>query len=175
MSAVEHLLCWPKDQYNGSGAPKIARTKKHTTWAKKNDVRRSDYMHWGGKVYAFWRFGSEGALMAFVLEDDLRLALVDDGVDKWCAMGAASAERARFLADIKHDFADPIYHRLAYRIAEASKTTMVGNFITAPWEVTAANLTAAFGQQADRITITESEGPNGSIVKSTRVKGKLDY
>ena len=175
MSAVEHLLCWSKDQYNGSGAPKIARTKKHTQWAKKNDVRRSEYIHWGGRVYAFWRFGSEGALMAFMLEDDLRDALVKDGVEKWCLMGAAEQARWQFIKDIRHDFPDPIYQRLAYRIADVAKTNMVGDFIKEPWEVTVQNLTAAFGEQADRITIKETIAPDGSILRSTHVRGRLKY
>lgn len=170
------LLSWEKNQYNGSGAPKIAKTKKHTEWAKKNDVQRSAYFHWGGRVYAFWRFGSEGALMTFILADDLRDAIVPgDAEDLWCKIQNIPNAAAQFRRDIYHDFEEPILRRIAHRIAEAVKTNAVGKVIRHPWEVNEQTLTEVFGEQRGRITFTETVSPNGTILKSTHVRGYLDY
>lgn len=142
------LLCWEKTQYNGSGTPKVATTKNHTAWAKKNDVQRSAYVHWGGRVYAFWRFGSEGALMAFFLADDLRDNIVPgDAEDMWCKIQAIPRAAAQFRRDIYHDFDEPILRHLAHTIAEAAKTKAVGKEIRHPWEVNEHTLTAVFGDQ----------------------------
>lgn len=169
------LLCWEK-VYVPGGGPKVAKTKPHTKWAKKNDVHRSAYIHWGGKVYAFWRFGSEGALMAFMLADDLRDAIVEgDTEDMWCKIGYISQAAANFRRAIYDDFDEPILRRIAHRIADAVKYGPVGNEIKRPWEVNENVLTAVFGEQRGRITFSESIGPDGTIVKSMTVKGYLDY
>lgn len=167
------MLRWEKVGHH----PKVAKTKKHTRWAKKNDVSRSQYIHWGGHVYAFWRFGSEGALMAFRLEDDLWDAVVDapDPVDLWCKMGAAEHERTEFRRAIYHDFEHSIFRHLATRIAQRSIDGPISGFFEQPWEVNANSLTGAFGKQAERITITETLKPDGSKVTSIKVKGRLEY
>lgn len=168
---VELMLRWPKE-HNGSGAPKSARTKEHTVWANKNDVRRSKYIHWGGNVYAFWRFGSEGALMAFRLEDDLWDAVVpdEDHVDLWCKMGDMQKERVDFLRAIKHDFEHPIYRYIADDIISRSKKGPITGFFEEPWEVNANSLTGAFGAIAKRVSISVITKPDGTKVTSAYIK-----
>ena len=167
------MLRWEKVGHH----PKVAKTKQHTKWAKKNNVRRSKYIHWGGHVYAFWRFGSEGALMAFRLEDDLWDAVVDtpDPVDLWCKMCAGEYERTEFRRAIYHDFEHRTYRDLATRIAQKSKVGPIPGFFDHPWEVSANSLTGAFGKQAERIMITETVKPDGSKVTTIRVRGTLEY
>lgn len=149
------------------------RTKSHTVWAKTHEVTRSPYVQWGGRVYALWEFPSEGALIAFRLEDGLWDAVFNTPypIDLWCRINEAEQARADFVRAIEHDYGHNAYVTLARRISWITKKKPVAGYIDEPWDVSVSNLTAIFGSQERFIKIANGVNPDGTRWSSVRTDG----